>query len=146
MTTAAAQEREITVERLEVLRSGTNARTGRPWTLFKVIARDEQGQPIADELCSFDPLTGTERVTFEPYERDGALEHYTLRRVRDRAADVSTRRSAARAAIVGETNGAPRSERIEAIEARLSAIEAAQVQLDGRLQLILDLINANRGE
>lgn len=72
-------QREINVERTEVDRQGQ--RGGRPWTLYRVYATELDGTPINDALRTFDQLSrGRVEVYFEPREKGGAIESYTLHR------------------------------------------------------------------
>ncbi len=61
--------RKLTVVALSELKSGTSS-TGIPWTLFRVEATDPDGQPIAENLTTFEPLPIGEAIEVEVERRD----------------------------------------------------------------------------
>jgi hypothetical protein len=130
MTAAATidftQPREIEIDRVEVLRTGSN--DGHPWTLYRVYASENGGVPIPEELRSFDALTGTVTVTAEAFVKDGAISHYTLKRVKT-AAEIRERRRQARDRVVGNVRpavdaAAPDGDRVAQLEQRVALLEA----------------------
>jgi hypothetical protein len=148
--TAVAQafdttEREIIVAALHKMNEGRT--NGRGWVLNAVRASELDGTEIAVPLRTFDRLEGTERVTFEPYPRDGAIiTHYTLKRVRT-ADDVRASRDVARAAVMGEP--APRVEiagqilseqRFSDLTRELETAVARIDALEGRFELLASLL------
>lgn len=78
--TTTMPEQTIKVQRTEVVKTGT--RGNKPWTLYRVVANDEHDRPINEELRSFDALSGTVRVTYEPYLEQGVHKHWTLKKVK----------------------------------------------------------------
>lgn len=94
-----AHTRRITVTNTDILRSGFS---GRKWTLFAITANDEQGNPIAEPMRSFQRLTGTITCLFEPYDKEPGV--WTLKEVGADADVVRARRSAAREQLVGKAN------------------------------------------
>lgn len=124
-TDVALAARTITVDRLEVARTGFSPRTRKPYTLYRVHANDEHGDPIGGvPLHTFERLSGTVEVSFEPREVNGAIESYTLRAT-GKLASVRARRSEAREALVGSP--APRVQpatELDALRARIDALEA----------------------
>ena len=85
--------RMIDVERLEVLKTGRQPKTGRPWTLYRVWA-SENGIPIPEELRSFCRLEGSVEITAQAFVKDGAVTHYTLEPSERAKAQYRERRAA----------------------------------------------------
>lgn len=77
MTTAVHEVQTITVERLELEQAGSTG--GKPWSRYVVHGTDEFGQPLHD-CKTFDNLpSGTVKVVFEPYMKDGVRQSWTLK-------------------------------------------------------------------
>jgi hypothetical protein len=131
-------EREIVVERLEVFRSGRSARGGA-WHLFTVHANELDGTPITETLRSYDNLVGAVRVTIEPYVKDGVIVNYEVKRARTAEA-ARVRRSAARAALMGEPAPAAPAAPAPDLLARLDAAEQRLADLEGRFTLLAGLL------
>jgi hypothetical protein len=103
--------RKINVNRVEVEKTGT--RGGRGWTLYRVYATELDGTPITDVLKTFDAVNGVVEVTFDPYVKDGKVENYTIKIVRDKARRQDT------------PSGGERSDnqRITELESRVTDLE-----------------------
>lgn len=56
--------RKLTATSCEVLKRGTSAKNGNPWTMYEVYAVDEAGTPVEAKLRSFDPLPLNELVEY----------------------------------------------------------------------------------
>lgn len=128
-TDVGLEVRTIIVEQLELLRNGYSPRTRKPYKLYKVHAKDLNGDAIANELRTFELMSGTVTVSFDPRtDDDGNVESYTLREVRT-ATDIRERRREARDALTGRTPARPITPTSEgdehaALKARVDALEA----------------------
>lgn len=136
----ATREREIVVDRVEVERSGFSGKYR--WTLYIVHAHELSGEDITMPLRAFEELAGVVRVIFEPFTKDGAVTHYTLKRAKpvgERSAEaIRERRSKARAAVMGEPAPAPNG---PSMAARLAAVEADLEDLKGRFALLASILD-----
>lgn len=111
--------RIIRVTHIEPERSGH--RSGKPWTLHKLFATEEDGTPITLNLRTFEALDlGPHKVTMEAYVRNGGVEHYTVKPVTTiKRAKGGVR---PRATVEGACPGCAALEaRVEAVERRLTA-------------------------
>jgi hypothetical protein len=71
-------QRKVRITRMEVERTGVS--NDRPWTLYTVECEAIDGEPLpSGPLKSFDALTGEEDVLIEPFVKDGAVQHHTLK-------------------------------------------------------------------
>jgi hypothetical protein len=71
-------QRTITVIETRVVKTGTST-TGKPWTLYEVVAVSEDGAPIEEKLTTFDQLQGTVTVDVERKEHEKYGVSYTLK-------------------------------------------------------------------
>jgi hypothetical protein len=133
--TNSLETRTIVIDRLERERSG--ATNGKSWTLYRVHAHDLDGDPIGDELRTFQRLAGTVEVTFSPRNREGKLT-YTLRRA-DNVADIHERRAKAREAIVGPSTPTPANGCPDC-----AALAERLANLEGRFELFLTMFDPER--
>lgn len=133
---AQASERTITVTSTDILRSGFNGR--KKWTLFAIKANDEDGDPITDDLRSFQKIEpGLRRCVFEDYKG----EAWTLREIADPATTktdtVRARRSEASAKLTGKTDATPTA---APDTGELAELTRRMDELEGRFALLTNLL------
>ena len=103
-------KKKITILGCIEKKRGISAKTGNPWTLYTVHANDENGQPITEELTSFNELpVGTGEYTVERRESQYGVQ-FTVNKP-----------SPMMEAVFGLTS------RIEAIEKQLGIIDTPPV-------------------
>ena len=89
---------EIEVTRTSVVKTGT--RNNKPWTLYRLEDFRWTGtmpgflrQNVP--FTTFDALSGVVQVTVEPYEKNGTLENYSVKRVGPKARAATARNGGA---------------------------------------------------
>lgn len=118
----------INVERTEVLKTGTNKRTGRPWTLFRIIGTYPDGTPL-EKVNTFDMLgVGPAEVEIEERVSDGT---WTAKLKRD------GRNGSSRPQSTRNTTD---------LEARVAALEDEVSKLNKRLNYILSNPDIDLGD
>ena len=151
----ALEARTIVVERLEVSKSGF--RNNRPWTLYEVHATDARTGERLTGLRTFRPLpAGPVEVALEPYNGSGTwtvtptgkLPNASTARTTAHVDADGDKHYGVAARVIAEQEGdrvtrhANQRERIEALEARATTLEAEVADLRARLALLARLLDA----
>lgn len=123
--------RKLTVTSCDVLKTGANATTGRPWTIYEVFAVDEAGAPVEAKLRAFDPLPLNELVpyTIEMRQDPRHGTSYTL---------IPPREHRAQKKDTGFKT------QIQELQARAGKAESRVAVLEATVRLALDELNAVR--